>query len=113
MIFIYPFTLSGNNVGTKNDFYKEDCKPAHTFYGWSRGGTVFKIFAKVDEKSGIPRPALWLSFAVSVFWTLPFPSWSLLVNVASVALILTFAIAPVSFGVFRRFAPDLKGPFYC
>ncbi len=43
-------------------------------YGWAQTGTFFKIFTRIDEKSGIPRPALWLTFGLSVFWTLPFPS---------------------------------------
>jgi amino acid transporter len=57
---------------------------------------LFKVFAKVNKSTGIPRPSLWLSFALAVFWTLPFPSWDALVNVCSVALILSYAIAPVS-----------------
>lgn len=34
-------------------------------YGWARTGTLFKIFGKVDERTGIPRPALWLTFFLS------------------------------------------------
>ncbi|MGE8409120.1 MAG: APC family permease [Pseudomonas sp.] len=80
-------------------------------YGWARTGTFFKVFTRIDEQSGIPRPALWLTFALSVFWTLPFPSWEALINVVSAALILSYAVAPVSVAALRRNAPDLPRPF--
>ncbi|RYL94381.1 APC family permease [Sporolactobacillus sp. THM7-4] len=81
-------------------------------YAWAKSGTLFKIFTRIDKKSGVPRPALWLSLAFCVFWTLPFPSWEVLVNVVSAALILSYAIAPISAAAFRRNAPDLPRPFY-
>lgn len=85
---------------------------SRTVYGWARSGTLFKIFSKIDNKTGIPRPALWLTFIMSIFWTLPFPSWSTLVSVVSAALILSYAIAPIAAGAFRRNAKDLPRPFY-
>ncbi|HJP96925.1 MAG TPA: APC family permease [Rhodanobacteraceae bacterium] len=80
-------------------------------YGWARGGTFFKVFTRVDERSGIPRPALWLTFALAVFWTLPFPSWSAMIQVVSAALVLSYAVAPVTTAALRRNAPDLARPF--
>ncbi|EUB82646.1 APC family permease [Pseudomonas sp. GM30] len=80
-------------------------------YGWAQTGTFFKIFTRIDEKSGIPRPALWLTFGLSVFWTLPFPSWEALINVVSAALVLSYAVAPVSVAALRRSAPDMPRPF--
>jgi len=80
-------------------------------YGWAQTGTFFKIFTRIDEKSGIPRPALWLTFGLSVFWTLPFPSWEALINVVSAALILSYAVAPVTVAALRRNAHDMARPF--
>jgi amino acid transporter len=80
-------------------------------YGWARGGTFFKVFTKVDAKSGIPRPALWLTLALSIFWTLPFPSWSAMINVVSAALVLSYAVAPVTTAALRRTAPRMPRPF--
>ncbi|HET7610582.1 MAG TPA: APC family permease [Rhodanobacteraceae bacterium] len=80
-------------------------------YGWARGGTFFKVFTKVDARSGIPRPALWLTLALSIFWMLPFPSWSAMINVVSAALVLSYAVAPVSTAALRRSAPDMPRPF--
>lgn len=81
-------------------------------FGWTRGGTFFKAFGKIDEKSGVPRPALWLAFILSLFWTLPFPSWGAMIAVVSNALVLTYAIAPISAYALRLNAPDLHRPFY-
>lgn len=80
-------------------------------YGWARGGTFFKVFTKIDERSGIPRPALWLTFALAVFWTLPFPSWSAMIDVVSAALVLSYAVAPVTVAALRRNLPGMQRPF--
>ncbi|TKI07863.1 APC family permease [Martelella alba] len=80
-------------------------------YAWAKSGTLFNIFTRIDEQSGIPRPALWLSFLLSVFWTLPFPSWEALINVVSAALVLSYALAPISVAALRRNCPELRRPF--
>ncbi len=81
-------------------------------YGWARSAGVLPVLTRVDAKSGIPRPALWVSFALSVFWTLPFPSWDTLIGVVSAALVLSYAIAPVTVAALRRSAPELPRPFF-
>jgi amino acid transporter len=80
-------------------------------YGWARSGGFLPGLTRIDEKSGIPRPALWLSLALSVFWTLPFPSWEALIQVVSAALVLSYAVAPVTVAALRRSAPGLARPF--
>lgn len=80
-------------------------------YAWAKSGTLFSCFTQIDDKSGIPRPALWLTFGLSIFWTLPFPSWEALINVVSAALVLSYALAPVSVGALRKTCPDLSRPF--
>ncbi|MES1956352.1 APC family permease [Salinisphaera hydrothermalis] len=81
-------------------------------YGWSRTGTFFQLFGKVDERTGIPRPALWLTFFLSIFWTLPFPSWDALISVVSSALIFSYALAPISAHALRLSNPDMHRPFF-
>ncbi|NEK92254.1 MAG: APC family permease, partial [Xanthomonas euvesicatoria] len=65
-------------------------------YGWARSGGFLPVLTRVDPQSGIPRPALWLSLGLSIFWTLPFPSWETLIGVVSAALVLSYAVAPVT-----------------
>jgi len=81
-------------------------------YGWARSGGFMPVLTRIDAKSGIPRPALWLSFSLSVFWTLPFPSWEALIQVVSAALVLSYAVAPVTVAALRRSAPELERPFF-
>lgn len=81
-------------------------------YGMARSGYFFRLFSRIDGASGIPRPALWLTFALSVFWTLPFPSWEALIRVVSAALVLSYAVAPITVAALRRNAPELQRPFY-
>jgi len=80
-------------------------------YGWARSTGVLPWLTKVDKKSGIPRPALWLSLGLSIFWTLPFPSWEKLIGVVSAALMLSYAAAPMAVAALRRSAPELPRPF--
>ena len=80
-------------------------------YAWSAGGTFFRRFQRVDHATGVPGPALWLTFGLSVFWTLPFPSWQSLIGVVSSALMMSYALAPVSAAALRLTAPDLPRPF--
>ncbi|GBQ33291.1 APC family permease [Gluconacetobacter azotocaptans] len=80
-------------------------------YGWARGGTFPALFARVDRGSGVPRPALYLTFVMAVFWTLPFPSWQALIGVVSSALMMSYAFAPIAAAALRRTAPDLHRPF--
>jgi amino acid transporter len=80
-------------------------------YGWARSGSFFKVFTRIDSQSGIPRPALWLTFGLSIFWTLPFPSWEALISVVSAALVLSYAVAPITVAALRRSAPGLPRPF--
>lgn len=81
-------------------------------YAWSRTGTFFKFFSQVDEKSGIPRPALWLTFFLAIFWTMPFPSWEAMINIVSSSLVISYAVAPVCVAALRRNAPDMYRPFF-
>ncbi|MCF8566564.1 APC family permease [Alicyclobacillus tolerans] len=84
---------------------------ARVIFAWARNGTFFKVFTKVDGKSGVPRPALWLAFVLAIFFTLPFPSWDTLVGVVSSASVLTYILGPISLHAFRRTAPDMPRPF--
>ena len=43
---------------------------------------------------------------------MPFPSWDKLISVVSAALVLSYALAPVTVGALRRNAPELERPFY-
>ena len=95
--------------GTGNIFMSTSSR---VVFGWARNGTLFRVFGRVNRATGVPRPALWLTLGLSIFWMLPFPSWDALVAVVSSALIFTYAVAPISAYALRRNAPDMPRPFY-
>lgn len=84
---------------------------SRVIFAWARTGTFFRVFGKLGRNATVPRPALVLTFLLSVFWTLPFPTWSNLVGVVSSATVMTYIIGPISAKALRRTAPDLKRPF--
>ncbi len=84
---------------------------ARVIFAWARTDTFFPAFKRISSPAGVPRTALWLSFILSIFWTLPFPTWSKLVGVVSAATVMTYIIGPISAAAFRRTASDLHRPF--
>lgn len=80
-------------------------------YAWARTKTFFPFFRRIHARSGVPRPALVLTFLLAVFWTLPFPTWSKLVGVISSATVMTYIIGPISASALRRTASSLHRPF--
>lgn len=82
-------------------------------FAWAKNGHFFKIFAKVDPKTGIPRNALWLSFILAVLWTLPaqFQAWGGLISAVTSAFVLTYMAGPITAGSFRKIAKDMDRPF--
>jgi amino acid transporter len=54
--------------GTGNIFMSTSSR---VVFGWARNGTLPGVFGRINEGTGIPRPALWLTLGLSIFWTLP------------------------------------------
>jgi amino acid transporter len=84
---------------------------ARVIFAWARNGTFFSKFGNLSPGSTVPRAALILTFFLSVFWTLPFPTWGKLVGVVSSATVMTYIIGPISAAALRRSAPQVKRPF--
>ncbi len=76
----------------------------------ANNGLWWRIFKGIDERSGVPRPALWLTLILAFIWTAPFPTWNQLVGIVSGAVVFTYMIGPVSALAFRTTAPDMHRP---
>jgi amino acid transporter len=83
---------------------------ARMIYGMERSGSIPRVFGRVHDRSGIPRPAMWFNLLVAFAFLFFFRGWDRLAAVISVATIITYLVAPVSVGVLRRTAPDLQRP---
>ncbi|MFM2477810.1 APC family permease [Celerinatantimonas sp. MCCC 1A17872] len=86
---------------------------SRVLFAWAKNGHLFKVFGQVDEKSGVPRGALWLSLVLAIGWTLPsqFQVWGGLIAAVTSATVFTYMPGPVSAAVFRARRPDIKRPF--
>lgn len=97
-------------AGTGNIYLSSTARMS---YAWSKNGYFYSIFSRVDPKTGLPRPALVLSFILAVVWILPgnFHSWAGLVGAVTSATVLTYVLGPVSLAALRKSAPDAPRPF--
>lgn len=97
-------------AGTGNVFL---AGASRVLFAWARNGHLFEIFGKIDEKSGVPRGALWLSLILSILWMLPsnFQAWGGLISACTSAMVFTYLPGPVCLAVFRKKAPDMHLPF--
>lgn len=86
---------------------------SRVLFAWARNGHLFKIFGKVDAKSGVPRGALWLSLILAIAWTLPseFQVWGGLIGAVTSATVFTYMPGPVTLGAFRNHLPAMQRPF--
>ncbi|NMP22142.1 APC family permease [Sulfobacillus harzensis] len=97
-------------AGTGNIYLSSTARMS---YAWSKNGYFYSIFSRVDPRTGLPRPALVLSFILAVVWILPanFHSWSGLVTAVTSATVLTYVLGPVTLSSLRKSAPDHPRPF--
>lgn len=86
---------------------------ARSLFAWAKNGYFFKVFQKVDPKTGLPRAALWLTLFLAIVWMMPsrFQAWEDLVDASTSAKALTFVVGPVSLMALRHQKPDMHRPF--
>ncbi|HEU5139628.1 MAG TPA: APC family permease [Bacillales bacterium] len=87
---------------------------ARTIFAWAKNGTFYKLFTKVDQRTGLPRGALWLTLIFAILWMSPaqFQVWEGLVVASTSAKALTFVVGPTSLMALRKNAPNLERPFF-
>lgn len=86
---------------------------ARTLYAWGKNGNFFSVFGKVDQRTGIPRAALWLTLILAMVWVLPsqFQVWGGLVDAVTSATVMTYMVGPISVSSLRKTSPNMKRPF--
>lgn len=86
---------------------------ARSLFAWAKNRYFFKVFQKVDPKTGLPRAALWLTMILAIIWMMPsrFQAWEDLVDASTSAKALTFVVGPVSLMALRQKKPDMHRPF--
>jgi len=86
---------------------------ARVMFAWAKRGMFYKMFGKVNPRTGIPRAALWLSLILSIVWIMPFKFqlWSVLIGAVTSATVMTYMVGPVSVASLRITDPDMPRPF--
>ncbi|QQE78300.1 APC family permease [Alicyclobacillus sp. SO9] len=90
---------------------------ARVLFAWAKKGIFYSVFGKVDQRTGIPRGAMWLSLFLSIAWILPnwqalkFSQWGVLIGAVTSATVLTYMIGPISQASMRKTNPDMPRPF--
>lgn len=87
---------------------------ARTLFAWAKNGTFYKLFQKIDPRTGLPRGALWLTLILAIIWMSPvqFQVWQGLVVASTSAKALTFVVGPTSLMALRKSAPNMERPFF-
>ncbi|MGN7861239.1 APC family permease [Microbacterium sp. 22303] len=75
---------------------------ARNVFALAKNGFLPRWLQKIDDKWGVPRRALAVNFLVGLAFLLPLPSWHAIVSIIGILGALTFGVASVSAGVFRR-----------
>ena len=83
---------------------------ARMIYAMVHCSALPAFFGKIDEKSGVPRRAMWLDLVVSFLFLFYLRDWGSLAAVISVTVIISYLAGPVSVAVLRRTAPSVHRP---
>ena len=79
-------------------------------YAMGSYGYMPRFFQSLN-KQGVPFRAMILNFFVGMLFFFPFSGWRAMVAFLSSAILLTYALAPISLAALRRQQPDAKRTF--
>ena len=79
--------------------------------GMQRNGYMPHKFGEVNQKTGIPRYALFVNLLLSVLFLFSFRGWGQLVAIISVAHVISYIPGPIALVGLRKLAPKIKRPF--
>ncbi len=83
---------------------------ARLIYAMSHNGYLPKIFTKVNKES-LPIAAIALNFVVGMFLFLPLPGWQIMVSFLVSAVVISYAMGPISLMALRKSLPNRHRPF--
>lgn len=83
---------------------------ARTVYAMSKNGYFPPFFSHLNQK-GFPVWAIALNFGLGMFLFLPLPGWQAMVNFLVSAVVISYAIGPISLLCLRLQLPNENRPF--
>jgi amino acid transporter len=79
-------------------------------YAMSQNGYLPKLFSKVNQEH-FPMWAIGFNFLVGMALFLPLPGWQNMVSFLVSAVVISYAMGPISLLCFRKLLPDVKRSF--
>ncbi len=79
-------------------------------YAMSQNGYMPQAMLKLNKK-GVPMNAIFLNFAIGLLLLFPFPGWREMVNFLVSAIIISYAVGPLSLTALRKIIPHQHRPF--
>jgi amino acid transporter len=80
-------------------------------FGLSKNGFIPQVFEATNKGSKVPVFGIIIATIVGALFLLPFPAWSELISVVTLASVLMYAGAPLSLGALRYSKPQLHRPY--
>ena len=80
-------------------------------FGLSRNGYIPSAFERNSRRTKVPVFGIIVTTLIGLLFLLPFPSWSKLVGVVTLASVMMYAGAPLALGALRLQKPDLPRPY--
>jgi amino acid transporter len=80
-------------------------------YGLSKNGYVPKAFESTSRKSKVPVFGIVIATIIGALFLLPFPAWSKLIGIVTLASVLMYVGAPLALGALRYSKPELHRPY--
>lgn len=78
---------------------------ARILYGMSKNGYIPRIFSKLNEER-FPMYAIFLNFVIGMFLFLPLPGWQAMVSFLVSAMVIAYAMGPISLLCLRLQLPN-------
>ena len=80
-------------------------------FGLGKNGYIPSAFARNSRRTRVPVFGVIVTSLIGLLFLLPFPSWSKLVGVVTLASVMMYAGAPLALGALRLQKPDLPRPY--
>jgi amino acid transporter len=83
---------------------------ARILYGMSKNGYIPKIFSRLNQQR-FPIYAIFINFAIGMFLFLPLPGWQAMVSFLVSAMVIAYAMGPISLLCLRLQLPQEERTF--
>ncbi|MGQ3027057.1 MAG: APC family permease [Ferrovibrionaceae bacterium] len=85
---------------------------ARMLFGMERDGHMPAVVGRLDARTLLPRPAMWVVLVLAIASLWMFPSWDELAAIISVGYVISYLCPTTAVGTLRRIAPQIERPLH-